>query len=151
MESSNLRTFIFSLPSLEIQSPRSFCSTFRVGLEVRGTSYSQPLRAKKQAAAIIPGLSFRIIDCSLFMCFVGLVSCAGLLEIHYDPIGLTGRERADMGIHENDIRPAGRMFEGNCWKLAFGLKRIDEASLSLALAYVKPMNWPEARRHDAPS
>src|SRR6266498_24791 len=112
MKSSNLRTFIFSLPSFEVQSPRSLSSTLRVGLAVKGTSYSQPLRIKKQAAATIPGLSFRIIDLSLFICCVWfmLISCAGLLKIHYDSIGLPGRERTDVGIHENDVRPAGRMF-----------------------------------------
>src|SRR5215831_11606556 len=39
---------MFSLPSSETQSPRSRCSTFRVGLDVIGTSYWQELKAREQ-------------------------------------------------------------------------------------------------------
>src|SRR5438093_13494882 len=46
MLSSSRRTFIFSLPSSETQSPRSCSCTFRVGLDVIGTSYLQAVKAR---------------------------------------------------------------------------------------------------------
>src|SRR6267378_1706705 len=75
MELSNLRTLKFSLPSSDIQLPKSFSSTLRVGLEVIGTSYSQALKRKQQRAATIPRVSFPPGSFIVFMaCFPFIVA-----------------------------------------------------------------------------
>src|SRR5215207_6761525 len=70
MKSSNIRTFIFSLPSLEAQSPKSHWSTFRVGLGVMGTSNSQPVKASTKIIAAMRQTQ----SCSIrFTTFIGAV------------------------------------------------------------------------------
>src|SRR6266568_4833335 len=52
--SSNLRSFSFSWPSAEVQSPSSLSCTFRVGPDVIGTSYWQALKARVQRPITTP-------------------------------------------------------------------------------------------------
>src|SRR5439155_15053801 len=52
--SSNFRSFSFSWPSAEIQSPHSRSCTFRVGPDVIGTSYWQALKVRAQRQIATP-------------------------------------------------------------------------------------------------
>src|SRR3989442_10706229 len=52
--SSSRRTLICSLPSWEIQLPKSRSCTLRVGLDVIGTSYSQAVKARMHRLTAIP-------------------------------------------------------------------------------------------------
>src|SRR5882724_7251319 len=52
--SSSRRALSCSLPSWEIQLPRTCSCTFRVGLDVIGTSYSQALKARMHRLTAIP-------------------------------------------------------------------------------------------------
>src|SRR5437867_11951952 len=54
MLSSSFRSFSFSLPSSEVQSPSSRSCTFRVGSDVIGTSYWQALKARRQRQIVTP-------------------------------------------------------------------------------------------------
>src|SRR2546425_7573212 len=52
--SSNFRSFSFSLPSAEVQSPSSRSCTFRVGPDVIGTSYWQAGNTRMQRQTAMP-------------------------------------------------------------------------------------------------
>src|SRR5207247_11360570 len=54
MLSSRLRSFSFSLPSADVQSPSSRSCTFRVGPDVIGTSYWQAVKAREQRPIATP-------------------------------------------------------------------------------------------------
>src|SRR5439155_26892777 len=54
MLSSRLRSFSFSLPSVDVESPSSRSCTFRVGPDVIGTSYWQAVKAREQRPIATP-------------------------------------------------------------------------------------------------
>src|SRR5437762_4602998 len=54
MLSSKLRSFSFSLPSANVQSPSNRSRTFRVGADVIGTSYWQAVKARMHRQAATP-------------------------------------------------------------------------------------------------
>src|SRR5438552_12202408 len=70
MLSSRLRSFSFSLPSADVQSPSSRSCTFRVGPDVIGASYSQALKKKIARQTIRPEANAAWFEHDEFTIFV---------------------------------------------------------------------------------
>src|SRR6266498_2851169 len=93
MLSSRLRSFSFSLPSADVQSPSSRSCTFRVGLDVIGTSYWQ---AQKIATNTVCGFQRAEVFLIIF-------------------VQLATQMQPNLVQHTREIHHAARHFFGTLW------------------------------------